>query len=97
MLDRIEEMVEAACTIKHPELLQAMNIYVRRATSIVQQAMLLQGDKAKYNYRYLNLVASTAASLLLIPYLPLWPTLGGTATFGIYKGNNSIIYMRENY
>jgi MSHA biogenesis protein MshQ len=27
-------------------------------------------------------------------YLPLTP---GTATFGIYKGNNSIIYMRENY
>ena len=109
MLDRIEEMVEAACTTKHPELLKAMNIYVRRATSIVQQAMLLQGGKAKYNYRYLNLsapgagkvgstlVTPTAASLLLIPYLPLWPTLGGTATFGIYKGNNSIIYMRENY
>jgi hypothetical protein len=27
-------------------------------------------------------------------YLPLTP---GVATFGIYKGNNSIIYMRENY
>lgn len=50
ILDRIEEMVEAACTTKHPELLKAMNIYVRRATSIVQQAMLLNGGKAKYNY-----------------------------------------------
>jgi len=50
MLDRIEEMVEAACTTKHPELLKAMNMYVRRATSIVQQAMFLQGGKAKYNY-----------------------------------------------
>lgn len=50
MLDRIEEMVEAACTTKHPELLKAMNIYVRRATSIVQQAMLLRGGKAKHNY-----------------------------------------------
>lgn len=50
MLDRIEEMVEAACTTKHPELLKAMNIYVRRATSIVQQAMLLRGGQAKHNY-----------------------------------------------
>lgn len=44
-----------------------------------------------------TLVAPTAASQLLIPYLPLMPPSGGTATFGIYKGNNSIIYMRENY
>ena len=42
-------------------------------------------------------VAPTAASQSLIPYLPLVPSSGGTATFGIYKGNNSIIYMHENY
>lgn len=50
MLDRVEEMVEAACTTKHPELLKAMNLYVRRATSIVQQAMLLRGGQARHNY-----------------------------------------------
>ena len=50
MLERIEEMVEAACTTKHPELLKAMNIYVRRATSIVQQAMLLRGSQARHSY-----------------------------------------------
>lgn len=50
MLERIEEMVEAACTTKHPELLKAMNIYVRRATSIVQQAMMLRGGQAKHSY-----------------------------------------------
>ncbi|MBB0026143.1 Wadjet anti-phage system protein JetA family protein [Ralstonia pickettii] len=50
MLDRVEEMVEAACTTKHPELLKAMNIYVRRATSIVQQAMLLRGEQSRHNY-----------------------------------------------
>lgn len=50
MLDRVEEMVEAACTTKHPELLKAMNIYVRRATSIVQQAMLLRGGQSRHNF-----------------------------------------------
>jgi hypothetical protein len=50
MLDCLEEMVEAACTTKHPELLKAMNIYVRRATSIVQQAMLLHGGQSRHNY-----------------------------------------------
>jgi len=50
MLDCLEEMVEAACTTKHPELLKAMNIYVRRATCIVQQAMLLHGGQSRHNY-----------------------------------------------
>ncbi|MBM5571109.1 MULTISPECIES: Wadjet anti-phage system protein JetA family protein [Deefgea] len=50
MLECVEEMVEAACTTKHPELLKAMNIYVRRATSIVQQAMLLRGGQSRHNY-----------------------------------------------
>ena len=42
-------------------------------------------------------------SALVVPtstplsYLPLWPSSGGTATFGIYGGNNSIIYLHENY
>jgi MSHA biogenesis protein MshQ len=46
--------------------------------------------------------AGKTGSTLVAPtpplsYLPLTPANGGTATFGIYKGNNSIIYMRENY
>lgn len=50
MLDRVEEMVEAACKTKHPELLKAMNVYVRRATSIVQQATLLRGGQSRHSY-----------------------------------------------
>ncbi|MGC3965165.1 MAG: DUF5716 family protein [Rhodocyclaceae bacterium] len=61
MLDRIEEMVEAACMTKHPELLKAMNIYVRRATNIVQQAMLLRGGQARNSYvKAIALVADQA-------------------------------------
>lgn len=50
MLERIEEMVEAACTTKHPELIKAMNVYMRRATSIVQQALMLRGGQTHYSY-----------------------------------------------
>lgn len=50
ILERIEEMVEAACTTKHPELIKAMNIYMRRATSIVQQALMLRGGQTRHNY-----------------------------------------------
>jgi len=41
-----------------------------------------------------NNVGKTLVAPTPLSYLP---SLGGTATFGIYKGNNSIIYMRENY
>ncbi len=50
LLSRTEEMVEAACTIKHPELLKAMNTYMRRAASIVQQAMLLRQGHGRHAY-----------------------------------------------
>lgn len=30
-------------------------------------------------------------------YLPLVPLTGGLATFGVYKGSNELIYLRENY
>lgn len=59
ILDRIEEMVEAACTTKHPELIKAMNVYMRRATSIVQQALMLRGGQTRHNYtRAIALVAA---------------------------------------
>lgn len=50
LLDRIEEMVEAACTTKQPELIKAMNTYMRQATNIVQQAMMLRGGQTRHSY-----------------------------------------------
>jgi hypothetical protein len=50
ILDRIEELVEAACSTKQPELIKAMNGYMRRAASIVQQAMLLQSSRGRHAY-----------------------------------------------
>ncbi|NOU14734.1 MAG: ferrochelatase [Methylococcaceae bacterium] len=60
LLDRIEDRVEVACTAKHPELIKAMNIYMRRAASIVQQAMMLQGGQRRQAY---SRAIATAASL----------------------------------
>lgn len=50
LLDRIEEMVEVACNTKNPELIRSINLYMRRATSIVQQAMFLQGGQTIHSY-----------------------------------------------
>lgn len=50
MLDRIEELVEAACSTKQPELIKAMNGYMRRASSIVQQAMMLRSGVRRHAY-----------------------------------------------
>lgn len=61
MLDRIEEMVEAACNTKQPELIKAMNTYMRQATNIVQQAMMLRGGQTRHAYsRAINQVAKLA-------------------------------------
>jgi hypothetical protein len=58
MLDHIEEMVEAACTTKQPELIKAMNTYMRQATNIVQQAMMLRGGQTRHAYS--RAISSTA-------------------------------------
>jgi hypothetical protein len=50
LLDRIEDRLEVACTGKHPELIKAMNIYMRRAASIVQQALMLQGGQSRQGF-----------------------------------------------
>jgi Family of unknown function (DUF5716) len=50
LLDRIEEIVEAACMTKHPELIRAMNTYMRRAASIVQQALMLRTGQTRQSY-----------------------------------------------
>ncbi|WP_211461546.1 Wadjet anti-phage system protein JetA family protein [Collimonas silvisoli] len=60
MLDRIEEMVEAACTTKHPELIKAMSVYMQRAASIVQQALMLRGGQTRQAY---SLAISKTAKL----------------------------------
>ena len=49
-LQRIEEMVEVACNTKQPELIKAMNVYMRRAGSIVQQAMMLRTGSTRPAY-----------------------------------------------
>lgn len=60
LLERIEEMVEAACTTKHPELIRAMNAYMRRAASIVQQALTLRSGQTRHGYsKAIALVASS--------------------------------------
>lgn len=50
MLDRVEELVDAACSTKQPELIKAMNSYMRRAASIVQQAMMLRSGSNRHAY-----------------------------------------------
>lgn len=50
LLDRIEEIVEAACTTKHPELMRAMNTYMRRAANIVQQALMLRSGQTRQSF-----------------------------------------------
>jgi hypothetical protein len=50
LLERIEDMVEVACNTKNPELIKAMNIYMQRATSIVQQAMSLRRGQTRHAY-----------------------------------------------
>jgi hypothetical protein len=63
LLDRIEEMVEAACTTKHPELIRAMNTYMRRAASIVQQALTLRSGQTRHGYsKAIALVASSTGA-----------------------------------
>ena len=47
MLWRIEDMVEAACNSRHPELIKAMSVYMQRAASIVQQAQMLHGGRGR--------------------------------------------------
>lgn len=60
LLDRIEDMVELACSTMQPELIRAMNVYIRRAASIVQQAMILRGGARRPSYH----LAITRAAVL---------------------------------
>jgi len=77
MLDRIEEMVEAACTTKQPELIKAMNTYMRQATNIVQQAMMLRGGQTRHAY---SRAISRVAKLQPIEQKQLLEKLGESMT-----------------
>ena len=60
LLNRIEDMVELACSTKQPELIKAMNVYMRRAASIVQQAMMLRAGARRQSF---SAAISKAATL----------------------------------
>lgn len=60
MLFRIEDMVEAACNSRHPELIKAMSVYMQRASSIVQQALVLSG--ARRRHAWSDAIARVAAA-----------------------------------
>jgi hypothetical protein len=60
LLDRIEDMVEVACTNKNPELIKAMTVYMRRAASIVQQALMLRSGQTRHSF---SLAISKVADL----------------------------------
>lgn len=60
LLDRIEDLVEVACSTKQPELIKAMNVYMHRAASIVQQAMMLRAGAQRQAF---SAAISKAASL----------------------------------
>lgn len=50
ILERIEDMVEAACDTKFPELRRAMSAYVRHSASLSQQGMMLRSGQARYGF-----------------------------------------------
>ena len=50
LLDRIDEMVNAAWETKQPTLVRAMETYVRRITGLVQQSMMLRTGQNRHAY-----------------------------------------------
>nr|WP_281354591.1 Wadjet anti-phage system protein JetA family protein [Pseudomonas akapageensis] len=50
ILDRIEEMVDAACNTKQPMFVKSMKAYVRRVTGLVQQSMMLQKGHNRHSF-----------------------------------------------
>ena len=73
ILGRIEELVDAACNTKQPELIKAMNGYMRRAASIVQQALMLRASQRRHAY---SIVISRAAELPLAPQVAFLERIG---------------------
>lgn len=63
MLERIDELVNAAHRLKQPSVLRAMNTYVNRITGLIQQSMMLRTGSDRHAYmRAVTLIASRDTS-----------------------------------
>lgn len=60
LLDRIDEIVNAACETKQPTFVRAMETYIRRVTGLVQQSMMLRTGQNRH--AYLGAIAKIASS-----------------------------------
>jgi hypothetical protein len=50
LLDRIDDIVNAACESKQPTFVRAMDTYIRRITGLVQQSMMLRTGQNRHAY-----------------------------------------------
>ena len=50
LLDRIDDLVTAACETKQPTFVKAMDTYIRRVTGLVQQSMMVQVGHGRHAY-----------------------------------------------
>lgn len=50
LLDRIDDLVNAACETKQPTFVKAMDTYIRRVTGLVQQSMMVQVGHGRHAY-----------------------------------------------
>lgn len=58
LLDRIDDIVNAACETKQPTFVRAMDTYIRRITGLVQQSMMLRTGQNRH--AYLNAITRLA-------------------------------------
>ena len=58
LLDRVEDIVNAACDTKQPTFVRAMDTYIRRITGLVQQSLMLRTGQNRH--AYLNVIAKLA-------------------------------------
>eukprot|EP01034_Spumella_vulgaris_P022136 gene22136-28241_t len=58
LLDRIDDIVNAACDTKQPTFVRAMDTYIRRITGLVQQSMMLRTGQNRH--AYLNAISKLA-------------------------------------
>lgn len=50
LLDRVEDIVNAACDSKQPGFIKAMETYIRRVTGLVQQSMMIKSGQSRHIY-----------------------------------------------
>lgn len=58
LIDRIDDIVNAACDTKQPTFVRAMDTYIRRITGLVQQSMMLRTGQNRH--AYLNAITRLA-------------------------------------